>query len=413
MLAVIKHFADKPGAESLSVGCRPRKRTRKGLVCTIYCSTHCDKNCQKDTCSWTGMATLLTEADPPAISIRSSGSESHAPDQKAKYGTLTHLQRMVVHQRAATATTKAVHRAVQSLNPRKKVPAGLSSFVARVRKQWRKKEKVEDLPQKGTYEASDFEYLRDRLNASLGGSTILQPDDPRLRSDDSSLRCINLQMSPQSLCAPLICPKLLHLTLSLLPTPWKLKLSTEGTYRLLFDQYALLTVGVNVKNYSKRKSANLHTFRSSFLPLAFAVANVEDGEAYTHFLQTCLEVAQTVGLRLEAKHILQFHGDLHKGIEKARVAVFPQSHRLSDWAHVTGVTSQGPNGLHGFLSQSLGDNTELSRFTLQWCRISKHMTLHLFHEIWTQIFCRLEDCGHGAMNVENNEKTIFSPGDSS
>ena len=213
-------------------------------------------------------------------------------------------------------------------------------------------------------------------------------------------------MSPQSLCAPLICPKLLHLTLSLLPTPWKLKLSTDGTYRLLFDQYALLTVGVNVKNYSKRKSANLHTFRSSFLPLAFAVANVEDGEAYTHFLQTCLEVAQTVGLRLEAKHILQFHGDLHKGIEKARVAVFPQSHRLSDWAHVTGVTSQGPNGLHGFLSQSLGDNTELSRFTLQWCRISKHMTLHLFHEIWTKIFCRLEDCGHGAM-LKTMKKQYF------
>lgn len=165
------------------------------------------------------------------------------------------------------------------------------------------------MPQKPTYEASDFEYLRDQINGSLGGNTLVAADDPRLRPDDDSLCCINLRMSPAGLCIPLISPKLLYLTLSLLPQPWKLKLSTDGTYRLLFDQYALLTVGVNVKNYSMRRELKMQAFRSSFMPLAFALANVEDGEAYTHFLQTCVQVANTLGMAVEASHILQFHGD--------------------------------------------------------------------------------------------------------
>ena len=34
---------------------------------------------------------------------------------------------------------------------------------------------------------------------------------------------------------------------SLMPEPLNVKFSTDGTYRLLFQNYALLTAGVNVK----------------------------------------------------------------------------------------------------------------------------------------------------------------------
>ena len=127
---------------------------------------------------------------------------------------------------------------------------------------------------------------------------------------------------------------------------------------------------------------------------------------YTHFLQTCVQVANTLGMAVEASHVLQFHGDLHKGIEKARIAVFPQSHRLADWAHVTGATSQGPNGLHGFLHQSFPANTGLTRFALQWCRISKCMTRLLFHEVWSNIFSFFEAKGH-AVVVSKLQKQYF------
>ena len=218
MAAVVKHFADKPGKQSLAVACRARKRTKKGLVCSVSCTTHCNNRQKKATCPWTGMATLLTDADEPAIRIRMCPTGTHAPDQKQKYGTLTHLQRMVAQKQAATSTTKTIQRLVQNLDPRARVPSlQLGSFVSRFRKQQRAKQRPGSLPHKRTYEASDFEYLRDRMNGSLGGSTLVAADDVRLRADDASLRCINLRMSPGGLCAPLISPKLLYLTLSLLP----------------------------------------------------------------------------------------------------------------------------------------------------------------------------------------------------
>lgn len=149
-------------------------------------------------------------------------------------------------------------------------------------------------------------YLRGRLNANLGGMS-LSADDACLHPDDSKLRCIDLRMSAHGLCAPLILPKLLRLTLSLIGQPWKLKLSTDGTYRLLLNQYALLTFGVNLRNYSMRKSLKLQLLRSSFMPLAFAITNVEDALAYAHFLQTVVRAAKTLSLALDASHILQFH----------------------------------------------------------------------------------------------------------
>ena len=194
---------------------------------------------------------------------------------------------------------------------------------------------------------------------------------------------------------------------------WCLKVSTDGTYRLLFEQYTLLTLGVNVKKYSKREEGASYAFRSSFVPLAFCFAHVEDGGAYGHFAQTVMEVAQAIGHPLDASHVLQFHGDLHKGVEAARSAVFPHSQRLSDWAHVTGATSQGPSGLHGYFHQVFGDS-QLTCLLLQWCRISKTMTLLLFHEVWSHIFAMLEELDYAqvARNIQRQYfQRVAGPGD--
>lgn len=115
----------------------------------------------------------------------------------------------------------------------------------------------------------------------------------------------------------------------------------------MFDQYVLLTMGVNTKKRSARKdlSIYMYSFRSSFIPLGFALANKENENAYTHFGSTLFKVAQALGHDLRPGHILQWHGDMHLGIEAARKNLAPESTRLADWAHVTGATSQGPSGL--------------------------------------------------------------------
>lgn len=111
---------------------------------------------------------------------------------------------------------------------------------------------------------------------------------------------------------------------------------------------------------------------------------------------TLLKTANTLGHDLEAKHILQWHGDMHLGIEAARRHVAPNSMRLSDWAHVTGVTSQGPSGLPGLLLKEMPAEAKdtVLPWILQYCRISKQWPAFLFHVVWESLFLELEAvCG--------------------
>ena len=64
---------------------------------------------------------------------------------------------------------------------------------------------------------------------------------------DAHVRVVDMHLSPRQVCVP----RLIPLTLALLPKPWNLKLSTDGTYRLLFDSYTVLTMSVNVENEGK------------------------------------------------------------------------------------------------------------------------------------------------------------------
>ena len=349
---------------------------------------------------------------PQALLGRNFGYVAHRP-----VSTRQIWKKKLAHWRtwnawSQRATNKVIHRLVGRINPSKKPAKQLTGFAARLRAQRKKAAADTDAvphTNKKAFQASDFEFLCDKLNAGLGGSTSVSSSDPRLLSGDKFLRCVNLRMSPEAVCTPLICPLMLHLTLSLLPQPWCLKVSTDGTYRLLFEQYTLLTLGVNVK---KRQEGASYAFRSSFVPLAFCFAHVEDGGAYGPFAQTVMEVAQAIGHPLNASHVLQFHGDLHKGVE-SRSAVFPHSQRLSDWAHATGATSQGPSGLHGYFHQVFGDS-QLTCFLLQWCRISRTMTLLLFHEVWSHIFAMLEELDYAqvARNIQRQYfQCVAGPGD--
>ena len=201
-----------------------------------------------------------------------------------------------------------------------------------------------------TYYSSDFEYMRDRLNADLDGSTELASCDTRLKKEDTRLRVVNMSHIQSDWCVPLICPALIHRVLSKLPQPYNIKLSGDGTYRLMMENAVLITVGVNVKHWGcsmERTKDDLYAFRSKFVPLAFALASTESESAYSRLVGSLLIVAQQLGHTFGAWSILQWHGDMHKGLEAARRATAPSSTRLSDWAHVLGQTSEGPPECQG------------------------------------------------------------------
>ena len=397
-----KHFADKPLQHSLLVRCKPRKATRQGPTCIFNCKTHFDRATQTK-CKWGGAAKVVRVPDGGhELQLRYQRPDAHAPHEMQLYGTLTWRQRQAAKQcpNKDTHSVSQADHAVLPANAAKRVPAlkpgVLAGFAARFRKKLRPSS--EEAPRNPPmHVASDFEYCQDRCNASLhGGQCQLPPDSPSILPADGSLRVINMCLTPQHVCLPLICPEMLDLTLSLLPKPWHLKASTDGTYRLLFDSYALLTFGVNVKNWSLRKDISMFSFRSSFVPLAFALANKENDEAYSHLGHTLFATARTLQHELKAESILQWHGDMHLGIEAARKSLAPSAKRLSDWAHVTGATSQGPSGLHGFLSKELPPQkkSRMLPWLLQFCRISKELSALVFHVVWASIFAEMQqECG--------------------
>ena len=241
------------------------------------------------------------------------------------------------------------------------------------------------------YQATDFEFLRDRCNAQGAGCP-----DP-LVAGDVYIRVTAMHLSPTNVCVPLISPALLDHVFHLVHRPWNFKISTDGTYRLLFEGYAVLTVGINVKHWCLRRDDSLKvwSFCSSFVPLCFAFCNKENEHGYAHMFAAMVAAAQQLGHEIRSEHILQWHGDLHRGIEAARESLAPTATRVSDWAHVLGVTTQGRTGIIGILQHSLtgASKQDFIAWVLQWCRISRQWPLRLFHVIWCQIFSVLEANG--------------------
>ena len=200
-----------------------------------------------------------------------------------------------------------------------------------------------------------------------------------------------MHIGPDCVVAPLLCPNLLSRVLHLLPEPYHLKISTDGTYRLMFGSgFTLLNIGVNVKHWARARPSdtetNLTAFRSRYVPLAFAIASSEASQPYARFASTFVRVCQALVPNFSPASILQRHGDMHRGVEAARLQVAPSSIRLSDWAHVTGATAPGPAGFVGLLHKYILPNDPALPLLLRWFHLSRYMPACLFHVVWVNIW---------------------------
>ncbi|CAJ1438216.1 unnamed protein product [Effrenium voratum] len=167
----------------------------------------------------------------------------------------------------------------------------VGDYMARYRKSLREDDvRVSKRPNN-----SYFHDLVDHLNASIGGPTELQLGDRRLRLDDGQLRALHVRVDGDELSIPMVCPALIAAVLRMVPQPWYLKLSMDGTYRLLvFRNYVLLNVGCNVKTFAPAGAQKLDGYSSTYVPLGFALAHVESGPSYTKLLEAVLHVAGMV-----------------------------------------------------------------------------------------------------------------------
>ena len=177
---------------------------------------------------------------------------------------------------------------------------------------------------------------------------------------------------------------------SLLEVPSNIKLSLDGTYRLLLGtDYALLNVGVNVKHWATGSAGFPSTCRSKYVPLGFAIASVESEECYARLVDCVLAVCQRFQPSVSAASVRQWHGDMHPGLDLARQRLAAHAARLLDWAHVTGTTSPGRAGFPGLARRYFHQGNAQLSWLLSWFGLSRFLPAALFHVIWSSIWQRL------------------------
>ena len=402
---VMQYFAEKPLAESTRVLCKPRKATKNKLVCCFFCGTHVK-------CQWRGRAWLVQrDGMSPQVVMRHAAPDAHAKGDVVIRGTLTWLQRQVVA-RGNTTHTLHVDRDLKRL--KRKAEDGsfvevtppsrvtLSGFMQRFRKKLRQPHFE---PRSKGLDKSVFQYCVDMSNGSLGGTTFISLGDNRIDAADTQLRVVNPVYDGMEVTLPLICPALVHQILGMLPRPWHVKLSLDGTYRLLVcGNYVLLNAGVNIKHVVPAMEREVTEYRTRYVPLAFAVAHVESVSSYARMIESLLAVAAhtktEAGTPFGPEHVGQWHGDLHRGLENARRRVCPNAVRVSDWAHCCGVTTPGPSGFPATAAKYLRSDSPLAPKITMWFALSRFLPKFVFHVLWSHLFREMEEPLQAALQRE-------------
>ena len=119
-----------------------------------------------------------------------------------------------------------------------------------------------------------------------------------------------------------------------------IKLCGDGTFRLMFQQWILATLGTTSKQFSRGDDDHMTAFRTKYHPLIFAIMNIESEPTYRHFFRCLKHVADKL-LHVDLSSVVkQYHCDWHAGEENARAVELPESVRAGDWAHFVGATSR-------------------------------------------------------------------------
>jgi hypothetical protein len=183
----------------------------------------------------------------------------------------------------------------------------------------------------------------------------------------------------------------------------------DGTFRLLQDDWILLTLGVLTKQYAHTNGSH-RSFSSTFREVFYAVANKESHKTYSILFEGAVAGASKfAGISL-TDVVKQYHCDLHLGENSAMRSAFPYAVRAADFAHLIGATCRMKlqnvgeltppqmawrTGIFSTAKSALQNQTWLATIR-SWVFATRTVpTLAIFHTIWQAIFNDLERAGEG------------------
>ena len=381
------HFYKQDSQTCFKVSPHTRRLKKENrLKCEFSCTSHL--TVQGKPCPWSG--TAWYELDSRRITLVSDPAEKHAPCEK-KYasGLTVSQQRKLELQPGGLGAADAYDILCSPVDgaPHQELrsPPKMSFLVGWTKRRNRKLG-VSKRKRCNLWQEADFHSFISQLKATAPVGEV-----------DELLRPHKCRVQGKSTSVALLSPALVKETLQRLASPRLLKLCLDGTYRLLFGNYALLSVGVLSKQWSsKAKTGRNHEpCRSTFNELGFSIAHAEDDLAYTGLVQGLFEVARDAGCDVDASCVRQWHADMHTGISKARRSNVPDSIPVDDWAHVIGATAKAGNGgARKLLAQKMHGSPEerASRvsFLISCMYMSRTMPAHLFHVLWSSLLKRME-----------------------
>ncbi|CAE8626366.1 unnamed protein product [Polarella glacialis] len=206
----------------------------------------------------------------------------------------------------------------------------------------------------------DFEFLVASANpCSAAGMT----------AGDERLRAVAARVDGPRTQIPLLCSAQLAETIQKLSHPDYVILCLDGKFRMTFGDYVVV-----------------------------------------------FEAAAAMNLNFGPSQVKQWHSDMRLGIAKARSQIVSHAVPVSDWAHVTGVTTEGRSGIFNVLAKRLSPHvldSSLKEYTFiaKWvCFTRAICNVYIFNILWLHLFKHLEESegDRGAAAVKSLKRYHFS-----
>ena len=201
-------------------------------------------------------------------------------------------------------------------------------------------------------------------------------------------------------------------TLGRLANKQYVKLCGNATFKVVFDEWCILTVGALSKHYIRTRGPSERSFSphtawaTEFSPLIYVLASGETTEAYKLAMKALVDCYRAITGTDIVQSVRQFHADLADSAEAARSDVFVNSVRVADYRHVIVAAAKL---MSRYLSRGLDGECTRLRAMLSAMRLSRtHCTTLLdFHIFWAAMFVQLDRWGE-AVALQHLQQEYFS-----
>ena len=379
-------------------GSSKKRALETGFKCVSWVQCRSHLTAEGRPCPWAGTVQYNEAARSILVSGRPLGDHAERPNLKRRAFTTQQERVLRKHAEAHGRRVHARQAHVALCSPRKcpnpsrpgapETPRFKMRQVAGFLDRCRRARQIKIPTQPSAVRrAFDFRVLERSLRPC--GPSEVQPSD-------EDLRAIAWDLDSDVPRLTLLSPAQISETFAKLVNRRQVKVCMDGKERTLGGGWKLISVGILGKAWSEA-ACGADATPSTYFELGYRLAPVENADAFYELLQDVIAVCKAMGIDFKARDIAQWHGDMAKGIARARQMINPAAIAVADWAHVTGATTDGRTGLLHTLKSAMttvdeNGNKPHYPFARDWVIAARCLPIRqLFHIVVQSVLRHLDD----------------------